>query len=197
MTTRLVFTVPYAGREILAIVSEGRVAGVTYDPLSTSAPTTWVAGCERCLTLRDRRVPLKVRRAVRCLSTLRLTTKGFTARVVTGTEYTHVVRARRHQGEWVLSVRCRGNETLAPLEVTGSDSRVTGGRPRDYRSPVLRLTLRVLLSAREPSEREVQAILSGLPGEAPPRRHSHDAELVRLTGYARVLTPTRALREGE
>jgi hypothetical protein len=180
---RLVFTVPYAGHEILVFAGEGRVAGIAYDPLSTSPPTTWLGTCSRCL-LSDRRVPMKVRRAVRCLATLRRSRTGFTVRVCTGSDFSHVVSARRLQGEWVLTVRSKRDESLAPLVLTvqGGVVKTASGRPRDYRGPVLRLTLRLLMSARETSDREVQAVLQGLPGDSS-QRHSHDSKLAHLAGY--------------
>jgi hypothetical protein len=178
----LIFTVPYAGHEVLAISGEERVAGVAYDPLSTSPPTTWLGDCARCL-LGSRRVPLKVRRAVKCLATLKPTSTGYSFRVSTGKKTTHVVRAKKVREEWVLTVRSRRNKTLTPLVVTlqNGATKTSGGKPRDYRSPVLLRTLRLLLSAREASENEIEAVLRGLPGDSA-GRHSHDAE---LTGYCK------------
>jgi hypothetical protein len=185
--TRLIFTVPYAGHDVLVIASGGRVAGIAYDPLSTSPPTTWLSDCERCL-LGDRHVPLKVRRAVRCLTTLRRSGTGFSVRVYTGKKCSHVVRARRHLGNWVLTVQSRRDESLDPLviDVQGGVARATSGRPRDYRSPVLLRTLRMLLTAREASDREMKAVLQGLPRECQPRRHDHDDYLLQVTNYARI-----------
>jgi hypothetical protein len=85
---KLVFAVPYTSYEILLVAGEGRVAGVAYEPLSTSPPRTWLSGCGRCL-LGDRRSPLKVRRAVRCLATLRPASTGYDVRVSTGRKTTH------------------------------------------------------------------------------------------------------------
>jgi hypothetical protein len=186
-TVSLVFTVPYAGYEILVFAGEGKVAGVAYDPLSTSPPTTWVGGCGKCL-LGSRRVPLKVRRSVRCLSTLRKTKTGFSVRVCTGWDFSHVVSARKLQGEWTLTIRSKRDESLTPLVLTvqGGVTKTTGGRPRDYRGPVLRLALRLLMSAREASDREVRAVLLGLPRESQPRRHEHDDHLVQVADYAKL-----------
>jgi hypothetical protein len=179
--TKLVFTVPYTSYEILVMVGE-TIAGVAYDPLSTSPPRTWIAGCERCDS-GDRRVPLKVRRAVRCLSTLKPPVSGgYTVKVCTGKKATHSIKARRHQRDWVLTARDLRDKTLPDLKVTGHGGTYTstGGKPRDYRAPVLLRTLRLLLTAREASEQEVEAILQGLESEPTPHRHSHDAELVQL-----------------
>jgi hypothetical protein len=184
---RLAFAVPYTGHEILVIVGERRVAGVAYDPLSTSPPATWLAGCELCVP-GDRRVPLKVRRAVRCLATLRPTRSGgYSVNVSTGKKRTHSVAAKKHAGDWVLTVRDLRNVTIEPIKFTGRDGTVTSseGSPRDYRAPVLLRTVRMLLTAREVPEQEVQAVMRGLPAPTP-RRHSHDTELIQITGRVRV-----------
>jgi hypothetical protein len=192
---RLVFTVPYAGHEILVVASGGRVAGVAYDPLSTSPPWTWLSGCGRCLP-GSRRVPLKVRRAVRCLATLKPASTGYDVRVATGRKTTHVVRARRVRGEWVLTARSRRDETIPPLKISGRGGAATPteGRPRDYRAPVLERTLRMLLTAREVTEQEVEAVLRGLPGDST-ERHSHDGEVTCLAGYQRVSIPPTKVAE--
>jgi hypothetical protein len=189
--TKFVFTVPYTGYEVLTIAREDNVAGIAYDPRSTSPPTTWLGNCGLCL-LGSRRVPLKVRRAVQCLATLKPTsTGGYTIKVSVGKKRTHAVRAQEHLGKWILTIRSLVRKSQKPLKVTGRDGAITStkGRPRDYRAPVLQCCVRLLLSAREASEQEVQSILRGLPADhppkrhehdAPPKRHEHDAELTRL-----------------
>jgi hypothetical protein len=184
VTTKLVFAVPYTSYEILVFVKGKKVAGISYDPLSTSPPRTWLAECERCC-LGDRRVPLKVRRAVRCLSTLKPAVNGeYTVKVCTGKKATHAVKARRHQRDWTLTARDLRDKTLPDLKVAGHGGTYTStsGKPRDYRAPVLLRTLRLLLTAREVSEQEIEAILRGLEKEPVPHRHSHEAEMIQLVG---------------
>ena len=186
---KLVFTVPYTSYEILTIVRGKEVAGITYEPLSTRPPKTWLGDCGSCLT-GSRRVPLKVRRAVRCLATLRPSGTGYDVRVATGRKTTHVVRARKIRDEWILTVRSRRDKTLPPLKVTGRDGAGSPaeGKPRDYRAPVLLRTLRMLLTARETTEQEVEAVLLGLGGDSA-HGHSHDGEATHLAGYCRVSFP--------
>jgi hypothetical protein len=182
--TRLVFTVPYMSYEILVFAGGERNSGITYDPLSTSPPKIWLAGCELC-DRGDRRVPLKVRRAVRCLSTLKPTVSGgYAVKVCTGKKATHSIKARRHQRDWILAIRDLCDKTLPDLKVTGHNGTYTStsGKPRDYRAPVLLRTLRLLLTAREASGQEVEAILRGLEKEPVPHRHSHEAEMIQLVG---------------
>jgi hypothetical protein len=184
---RLVFTIPYTSYEILVFAKGERNTVITYDPLSTTPPKIWLAGCERCAR-GDRRVPLKVRRAVRCLATLKPTVNGgYTVKVCTGKKDTHSVKAQRSPRDWILTVRDLRDKPLPDLQVTGRAGTYTStrGKPRDYRAPVLLRTLRMLLSAREASEQEVRAVLQGLaPGE--PQRHAHDDEVSLLAGYQKI-----------
>jgi hypothetical protein len=134
-----------------------------------------------------------VRRAVHCLSTLRPTKSGgYSARVVTGEKTTHVVHATRNGSEWSLMVRDQRDKSLAPLRVKGSGGAVsaTEGRPRDYRAPVLVRSIHMLLTAREASEAEVEAILRGLPEKrSSPRKHSHDDDVRLLTNHYKISLP--------
>jgi hypothetical protein len=191
---KLIFEVPYTSYEVLVITDEWGIVGVAYDPLSTSPPTTWLSGCELCL-VGNRHVPLKVRRVIRCLASLRPTLAyGYTVNLFTGKKPTHSIKAKKHslnneyganRDEWVLTVQNKKNKSIPSLVVAGQSRAFTvdKGKPRDYRAPVLLRSLRLLLSAREASEQKVQAILRGLTSlDSPPKRHSHDAELVHRSG---------------
>ena len=195
---RLTFRVPYTGHEVLVLAGGKRVAGLAYDPLSTDTPVAWLGGCEHCLR-GDRRVPLKVRRAVRCLATLRPTASGgYSVKVSTGQRATHAVEASREAGSWLLTARRLGGEALAPLAVcdVGGAFTVLSGDPQGHRSPVLLRTLRMLLAAKDTSEREVEAALRGLGGATPARWHSHGDEVRELAGYVWVsLDATPGLAE--
>lgn len=186
---RLSFTVPYTKYEVTVLAEEGRTMGLAYDPLSTNPPTTWTSRCREC-SEGSRRTSLKVRRAVRCLSTLEpRTSGGYYVKVSTGRKTSHTISASLRAGAWTLTVRNRGKK-IVPLVLTGSGGshNILRGQPRLYRAPVLLRTLRMLLTAREPSVREVESVLRGLV-DLDHKRHSHDVELLTLA--AKVLAPEK------
>lgn len=165
---RLIFTVPYTCHEILTNVEEKQACGIAYDPLSTTAPVSWASNylnyrhrtCYPCettngVTMTYLKLPLKTRRAVRILCTARLVKSGYKVRVMTGAKTTHTAIARRDPTgkHWTIIVKKLKGPTL-----TIDDSARTispGGSNRDFESPVLVRTIRMLASARDATDADV------------------------------------------
>ena len=149
-----------------------------------------MARCPLCLA-GDQHLPLKVRRAVRCLATIKTARSGgYVARLYTGSKPTHAVGAKREGDEWIVTVRRLRDARAVPLTISGRDSfKIVSGKAYDYRGYVVKRSLRMFVSAREVSDREVQAVLAGLPGDGSvSERHSHDAEVTTLTGFHNTST---------
>ncbi len=183
---QLIFPVPNTSYEIMVFADDMKTVGIAYDPLSTRPPRSWTSECERC-QLDDRSIPLKVRRAIRSLSTIVLVARGgYSIKVHTGKKHSHTIWVKAGLKDWHLSIRCRKQKLLSPMKITGCKGTITSqaGSMRKWRGPVLVRTIRMLLGARVGSENEVRAVMLSLPNDVwtSQRKHTHHAEIIQRAG---------------
>jgi hypothetical protein len=153
----MVFSVPYTNVKILAIIDEGRMRGAIYNPYRLTKPMPWMDRCPHCREGKQKGIPVKIRRAIQILCTIHPDgPDGY--RFVLPNRYR--IGARRTEKGWGIRIRKPANgATLHVVKLEGQEPIGLQESAREFRSPMLLRTLRMLFSAVEPSEKDVEAIL--------------------------------------
>ena len=153
----MVFSVPYTNVKILAIIDGDRMRGAIYNPYQLTKPRPWMDRCPHCKEGQQRGIPVKIRRAIQVLCTIQPDGPD-------GYKFTlpnrYRIGARRTEKGWGIRIRKPANgATLHVVKMEGQEPVGLQESAREFRSPILLRTLRMLFSAMVPSEKDVQAIL--------------------------------------
>jgi hypothetical protein len=153
----LIFSVPHTDIKILAIVDESGMRGAIYNPCKLSEPVPWLDRCPHCRKGEQEHVPLKIRKLVQALCTNKPDgPDGY--RFTLPNRYR--LGARLTPQGWGIRIRKPENgATLHVVKMKGKEPMELQESARDFRSPILLRMLRMLFSAREANETEMQAIL--------------------------------------
>ena len=153
----LIFSVPYTDIKILALVDRDGMRGAIYNPGLLTMPVPWLDRCPHCREGRQKRVPLKIRKLVQVLCSNR--PDGPDGYRFTLPNHYRIV-ARRLPDGWWIKIRKPGNgASLQVVKLKGKEPIELQESAREFRSPILLRTLKMLFSAREASEKETRAIL--------------------------------------
>ena len=156
----LIFSVPYTDIKLLALVDRNGMRGAIYNPGLLTMPVPWLDRCPHCREGKQKRIPLKIRKLVQVLCSNRPDgPDGY--RFALPNHYR--IGTRLTPKGWGIRIRKPENgDTQHVIKLKGKEPMELRGSAREFRSPVLLRTLKMLFSAREPSENEIQAILSPL-----------------------------------
>ena len=153
----LVFSVPFTDIKILSVIDGDGMRGAIYDPRKLSRPIPWLGKCPHCRDGEQEGLPLKIRKLIQVLCTAK--PEGPDGYGLT-LPNKYKVGARRDSRGWGVRVRKpRSRSSLHMVKLDGAEPTGIQESARDFRSPVLLRTLKMLFSAREATEDEVQAIL--------------------------------------
>ena len=160
----MVFSVPYTNVKILAIIDEGRMRGAIYNPYRLTKPMPWMDRCPHCREGKQKGIPVKIRRAIQILCTIHPDgPDGY--RFVLPNRYR--IGARRTEKGWGIRIRKPANgATLHVVKLEGQEPIGLQESAREFRSPMLLRTLRMLFSAVKPNERDVKAILTPIRNQS-------------------------------
>jgi hypothetical protein len=161
----LIFSVPYTDIKILAIIDKERMRGAIYNPYRLTKPMPWLDRCPHCREGLQGGIPVKIRRAIQVLCSIQPDGPD-------GYKFTlpnrYRIGARRTPKGWGIRIRKPGNgATLHVVKLKGKEPVGLQESAREFRSPILLRTLKMLFSAMEPSEKDTQAILSPLRNQNP------------------------------
>ena len=159
----LIFSVPCTDIKILAIIDEGGMRGAIYNPYRITKPMPWLDRCPHCKRGEQKHVPLKIRKLIQVLCSNKPDgPDGY--RFTLPNKYR--LGARLTPKGWGIRIRKPGNgATLHVVKLGENEPIGLQESPREFRSlrefrsPILLRTLRMLFSAKKASESEVQAIL--------------------------------------
>jgi hypothetical protein len=153
----LIFSVPYTDIKILAIIDKERMRGAIYNPYRLTKPMPWLDRCPHCREGLQGGIPVKIRRAIQILCTIQPDGPD-------GYKFTlpnrYRIGTRLTPKGWGIRVRKpESGDTLHVVKMKGKEPMGLKESARDFRSPILMRMLRMLFSAREANETEIQAIL--------------------------------------
>ena len=153
----LIFSVPHTDIKILALIDKDRMRGAIYNPCLLTKPMPWLDRCPHCREGRQKRIPLKIRKLVQVLCSNK-PDKPDGYRFTLPNRYR--IGARLTPKGWGIRIRKPGNgATLHVVKMGGEEPIGLQESAREFRSPVLLRTLKMLFSARKANEAEVRAIL--------------------------------------
>lgn len=190
--TPVVYEDPYSGQEFLLLSTDsGEVVGVTYDPRASSAPVAWRSTCQHCRGGRSHHLSIHSKREIQLLCSRVVVCGG-----------THYVAPTNSAPLDLVASEVRNLRTIVVTSSSGGvvpDHVLTAkarppyrsveyeGDRRKFQSPILLRAIKFLLSAREPTPREVYACLSPLVGRPTPRGRSNPCNKI---AWAKVLKET-------
>lgn len=153
----LIFSVPYTDIKILLLIDERGMRGAIYNPYKLTNPMPWLDRCPHCRKGEQKTVPLKIRKLIQVLCSNKPDGPD-------GYKFTlpnhYQIGARLTPKGWGIRIRKPGNgSSLYVVKLNGTEPVGLQESARDFRSPILRRTLKMLFSTRETNETEVQAIL--------------------------------------
>ena len=153
----LIFSVPYSDVKILTIIDGGRMKGAIYNPYKLTKPMPWLDRCPHCREGRQKSLPLKIRKLVQVLCSVRPDGPdgyGFTL------PNHYRIGTRKTPKGWGIRVRKpKSGSSLYVIKMDGAEPVGLQESAREFRSPILLRTLKLLFSAKETTEKEIQAIL--------------------------------------
>jgi hypothetical protein len=153
----LIFSVPYSNIKILALIDKDGMRGAIYNPYLLTAPLPWLDRCHHCREGRQKHVPLKIRKLVQVLCSNK-PDKPDGYRFTLPNRYR--IGARLTLKGWAIRIRKPGNgATLHVVKLEGEEPIGLQESAREFRSPILLRTLKMLFSARRSNEAEVRAIM--------------------------------------
>jgi hypothetical protein len=153
----LIFSVPHTDIKILALIDKDGMRGAIYNPCLLTIPQPWLDRCPHCREGRQKRIPLKIRKLVQALCSNK-PDKPDGYRFTLPNRY-RIVTRRTPKG-WGIRIQKPGNgATLHVVKLEGEEPIGLQESAREFRSPVLLRTLKMLCSAKEARETEIQAIL--------------------------------------
>jgi hypothetical protein len=154
----IVFSVPYTDIKILALIDDDSMRGAIYNPYRLTKPMPWMSKCPHCREGQQRGIPVKIRRAIQVLCTIRPDGPdgyGFTL------PNRYRLGARMTERGWGIRIRKPGNgATLHVVKLEGQEPIGLQESAREFRSPILLRTLKMLFSAVNPNKKDVEAILT-------------------------------------
>ena len=153
----MIFSVPHSDIKILALVDRDEMRGAIYNPDLLTMPVPWLDRCPHCREGRQKRVPLKIRKLVQVLCSNK-PDKPDGYRFTLPNRYR--IGARLTLKGWAIRIRKPGNgATLHVVKLEGEEPIGLQESAREFRSPILLRTLKMLFSARRSNEAEVRAIM--------------------------------------
>jgi len=160
----LIFSVPCTDVKILAIMERNGMRGAIYNPYKLADPVTWLSSCPHCRAGKQKKIPVKIRRAIQFLCSIKPDGPD-------GYKFTlpnrYILKTWQTSWGWEIRVRKPGNgDILHMSKPPGSEPIELRESPRGFRSPMLLRTLRMLFSARKADGKEVEAIMLPLKKKA-------------------------------
>jgi hypothetical protein len=154
---KMIFSVPYTDIKILTIIDEQGMRGAIYNPYKLTMPIPWLDKCPHCRMGEQEDISLKIRKLIQVLCTAKPDGPdgyGFTL------PNKYKIGTRRDSKGWGVRVKKpRSSSSLYVVKLDGTKPTGLQESARDFRSPVLLRTLKLLFSAKEATESEVQAVL--------------------------------------
>lgn len=171
----LVFEVPYSDVEIVmfATGNEKRSHGLAYNPLKVASPIPWSSDCPHCQKGPKDWKP-SVQQAVRTLGSTRFDPP---CRYEFEVGHNYLMAGMFDRGDWTLRIFRRDRQLVMDVIQLAGKLPLYQGPISDFRSRYIDRALKLVLSARVPSDREIQTCLRGLSGvsetDCPKRLNQH------------------------
>lgn len=182
---------PYSGQEFLVLPTpSGELVGMTYDPRSSSTPVAWRSSCDHCRSGRSHLLAIHSKREIQLLCSRRslngclhyvapanTTPLDLVLTETSGLRTIVVTSLSETVPDHVLTARARPPWRHIEYE----------GDRRRFQSPILLRSLKFILSARTPTEREICACLSPLLVPQPaPRGRSNPCKKIDWSSVMKI-----------
>ena len=158
--SRLTFKVPYSDIEIVMFATGGekRSHGFIYNPLKAVPPIPWSRDCPHCQKGPKDWKP-SVQQAVRTLGSTRFDPP---CRYEFEVGRNYLMAGMFDRGDWTLRIFRRDRQLVMDVIQLAGKLPLYQGPTSDFRSRYIDRALKLILSARVPSDEEIQACLKGL-----------------------------------
>jgi hypothetical protein len=157
----LVYSDATSGYEILSIEQGGVLKGVVYHPKKFSIPVVWSDDCTHCRLGQKSAMNIHLKRLVQLLCSQDRSEDGLSFIVPTNIQPYHLSCKHDNDG-WIVKAKRVGSEEVLDVIARTGEKVLYSKKLREFQSRLLHRCLRLLFTARVPTDTELSAILKPL-----------------------------------